>query len=209
LYYEFLFTYLCSVKTKTTMPRQRDENKIGLIRAAALKLVIQTGFSGLKMQDVAKEAGIATGTLYIYYPSKEDLINELFVETKREIANVMLSPENQSNTFYETFKKMWFSYFEFCVKNPEKMLFVEQFLYSGLISEQNITVTNKLFEPLNVFLQNAQQQALVKELDAEILKAHLQGAIHEIIKYLELNKQEMTQSLQNQLFELTWNGIRK
>jgi AcrR family transcriptional regulator len=191
------------------MPRQRDENKIGLIRAAALKLVIQTGFSGLKMQDVAKEAGIATGTLYIYYPSKEDLINELFVETKREIANVMLSPENQSNTFYETFKKMWFSYFEFCVKNPEKMLFVEQFLYSGLISEQNITVTNKLFEPLNVFLQNAQQQALVKELDAEILKAHLQGAIHEIIKYLELNKQEMTQSLQNQLFELTWNGIRK
>ena len=109
------------------MPRPRDDNKIPMIQQAALRLVIQTGFSGLKMQDVAKEAGMATGTLYIYYPSKEDLINELFVLTKKEIANVMLHPDNQAETFYQTFKKMWLSYFEFCHQNPEKMLFVEQF----------------------------------------------------------------------------------
>jgi AcrR family transcriptional regulator len=190
------------------MPRQRDENKIPLIQQAALRLVIQTGFSGLKMADVAKEAGIATGTLYIYYPSKEDLINELFVATKKEIADVMLSPDNQAGTFYETFKKMWLSYFQFCRQNPEKMLFVEQFLYSGLISEQNIALTNRYFEPVNVFLDGAQKQAIIKTLDAEILKAHMQGAIHEIVKYLEKNNQPLENPLSDRLFELTWNGIR-
>lgn len=190
------------------MPRHRDENKIPMIRQAALRLVIQTGFSGLKMQDVAKEAGMATGTLYIYYPSKEDLINELFVLTKREIADVMLHPDNQTETFYQTFKKMWLAYFEFCYRNPEKMLFVEQFLYSGLISEPNIALTNRYFEPLNEFLSSAQKQAIVKPLDAEILKAHMQGAIHEVVKFLEKNKQIMDAQLIDRLFELTWNGIR-
>lgn len=195
-------------QNKNTMPRQRDENKIPLIQQAALRLVIQTGFSGLKMQDVAKEAGIATGTLYIYYPSKEDLINELFVVTKKEIADVMLSPYNQAETFYQTFKKMWLAYFEFCHQNPEKMLFVEQFLYSGLISEQNIAITNRYFEPLNEFLNNAQKQAIIKAIDAEILKAHMQGAIHEMVKWLEKNKQNIEGTLMDRLFELTWNGIR-
>ena len=52
------------------MPKIKDENKIASIQMAAMKLVIKTGFVGLKMADVAAGAGIATGTLYIYYSSK-------------------------------------------------------------------------------------------------------------------------------------------
>jgi len=190
------------------MPRARDENKIQQIHAATLKLVIKTGFSSLKMADVAKEAGIATGTLYIYYKSKEELINELFVITKKEVAGVMLSPDNQANSLYETFRKMWVSYFLFCYENPEKMLFVEQFLYSGLISEENIRLTNSFFEPLNQFLEMAKQQAFIKNLDVELLKAHLQGALHEVVKVLMKNNQPFESFPLNSLFEMTWNGVR-
>ena len=45
------------------MPKLKDSTKEAQIRDAALRLVIRTGFNGLKMAEVAKEASIATGTL--------------------------------------------------------------------------------------------------------------------------------------------------
>lgn len=191
------------------MPRIKDDNKIHQIQTAALKLVIKTGFSGLKMADVAKEAGIATGTLYIYYDSKELLINDLFVVTKQEIANVMFKAENQGTTLYETFKKIWLAYFKFCYQNPEKMLFVEQFLYSGLITDENITKTDACFEPLDEFLNLAKQQSYIKDVDVALLKAHLQGAIHEQIKIMIKDNLSIEKTPINELFDLTWNGVRK
>ena len=47
------------------MARPKDENKINTIYEATLKLVLKTGFNGLKMADVAKAAKLATGTLNI------------------------------------------------------------------------------------------------------------------------------------------------
>jgi AcrR family transcriptional regulator len=42
------------------MPKIKDENKTSLIHHATLRLLTKTGFGGLKMADVAKEAGLAT-----------------------------------------------------------------------------------------------------------------------------------------------------
>ncbi|MBK7429323.1 MAG: helix-turn-helix transcriptional regulator [Saprospiraceae bacterium] len=39
---------------------------------------MKSGYTDLRMADVAKEAGMATGTLYIYFKNKEELINTLF-----------------------------------------------------------------------------------------------------------------------------------
>lgn len=41
---------------------------------AALEVISRADFNGLKMQDVAEAAGIATGTLYNYFRNKEDLL---------------------------------------------------------------------------------------------------------------------------------------
>ena len=56
----------------------RDENKTARIYKATLKLVKATGLAGITMQSVAKEAKIATGTLYIYFRNKEKLIVKPF-----------------------------------------------------------------------------------------------------------------------------------
>ena len=52
------------------MPKLKDDQKLKDIQTAAMKLVNKTGFIGLKMAEVASEAKLATGTLYIYYKSK-------------------------------------------------------------------------------------------------------------------------------------------
>ena len=50
-----------------------DEKKRQLIAATAARLFATRPFHKVKLDDVAAEAGVGKGTLYIYYKSKEDL----------------------------------------------------------------------------------------------------------------------------------------
>ena len=47
------------------------------IVAAAKKLITENGFEGVAIEDIAKEAGVSTGSFYTYFKKKEDVIEEL------------------------------------------------------------------------------------------------------------------------------------
>ena len=50
------------------------------ILAAALRLIARLGLHAAPMSAVAREAGVAAGTLYLYFPSKDAMINALYLE---------------------------------------------------------------------------------------------------------------------------------
>ena len=54
--------------------RKLDENKKKLITKIARKHFKRLGFSKASMQSIAREAGLAVGTLYLYYPNKAELL---------------------------------------------------------------------------------------------------------------------------------------
>ena len=62
--------------------KPKDDEKLAAIAKAAFALVEKVGLSGLTMADIARAAGIATGTLYVYYSSKDELINALYRSSK-------------------------------------------------------------------------------------------------------------------------------
>lgn len=55
------------------------EDKQSLILRAATEVFCEQGFESASMQTVAERAGVAKGTLYLYYPSKGDLIEQVFI----------------------------------------------------------------------------------------------------------------------------------
>jgi AcrR family transcriptional regulator len=56
-------------------PRQRRKQERPLeLLDAALALFVEKGFAAAKTDEVAQRAGVSKGTLYLYYPSKEDLL---------------------------------------------------------------------------------------------------------------------------------------
>lgn len=190
------------------MPKEKDLSKIKDIQNATTKLVINTGFMGLKMADVAKEAGIATGTVYIYYKSKESLINDVYIETKREIIS-QISFNEEVNDFYSVFREIWFNYFQFCFHNPEKMMFVDQFLYSGYISDEVYDNVVSLYAPINLLMQKAQNENIIKVVDVEVFKSHIEGAIHETIKMMIKRKIAYSNELAEVCFQMAWDAIKK
>ena len=52
---------------------RRKEARPGEILAAALALFAERGFAATRLEDVARRAGISKGTIYLYFPTKEDL----------------------------------------------------------------------------------------------------------------------------------------
>jgi TetR/AcrR family transcriptional regulator, repressor of fatR-cypB operon len=192
------------------MPKSKDDNKISAIHSAAQLLVVHKGYYALKMADVAHEAKIATGTLYIYYDSKESLINAVYTETKAEITAVILDPNHQvAEDYIATFSKMWHAYFTYCVKHPEKMIFVEQLIYSGIIDPAIILDINEKMKGIDDFILLGQSLGILKSAPVEMIKSLMNGAIHEVIRasishQAILGKQEATH-----LFNMTWDAIKK
>src|SRR5262245_16130709 len=54
--------------------RRRKEARPQELLDAALDLFVEKGFAATKIEDVAALAGVSKGTVYLYYPSKEELL---------------------------------------------------------------------------------------------------------------------------------------
>lgn len=58
---------------ETPIRQRRKEARPAEIMAAALDIFVERGFAATKLDDVAARAGVSKGTLYLYFPSKEEL----------------------------------------------------------------------------------------------------------------------------------------
>ena len=60
------------------MSREKTSEKRQRILAAALKVFAQRGFYSANVSEVAREASVADGTIYLYFKNKDDLLIQLF-----------------------------------------------------------------------------------------------------------------------------------
>lgn len=74
--------------------KARKQNKRSLIIEAAARVFANRGYNSTLIAEIAAQAGIGKGTIYEYFPSKEDLffsVFEWFVETTESEAKVSIS----------------------------------------------------------------------------------------------------------------------
>src|SRR5215471_10152951 len=58
----------------------RDPDKPQQIIDAAVRVFARTGFYNSRVSDIAREAGIASGTIYLYFKTKDEILVTLFRE---------------------------------------------------------------------------------------------------------------------------------
>lgn len=66
------------------MPRPRTEDKRKRILAAAVRVFARKGYFAARVSEIAKKAGVADGTIYLYFRNKEDILVKLFDEVMAE-----------------------------------------------------------------------------------------------------------------------------
>ncbi len=62
---------------ETSEERGRNGKHEAILRAAA-KVIAQSGYFNAKVSDIARTAGVADGTVYLYFKNKEDLLTSIF-----------------------------------------------------------------------------------------------------------------------------------
>ena len=94
-------------RTKSVPPKWRrcPEDRPHQIITAALEVFGECGLANARLQDIAERAGVSKGTIYLYFPNKEELFREMIRQTavaaieRAEQANVPGAPSNQLVAF--------------------------------------------------------------------------------------------------------------
>jgi TetR/AcrR family fatty acid metabolism transcriptional regulator len=74
-----------TLSRRTARPASTDRaDKRELILKAAVRTFASRGFFGAQVADVARAAGVAAGTVYLYFRSKDDLLVSIFERTMQE-----------------------------------------------------------------------------------------------------------------------------
>lgn len=73
-----------STKSPPTRQRRKEARPQELLKAA-LELFVEKGFAATRTEEVASRAGVAKGTLYLYYPSKEELLKAVVRQNLSEL----------------------------------------------------------------------------------------------------------------------------
>lgn len=184
------------------------ENKLEIIFNATLNLTGKVGIAGLKMSSIAKEANIATGTLYIYFKSKEELLNALYINVKKVSASAIVAEINHLPINVQLYK-MWKTALAGMVSNSLRIIFLEQFVVSPYISKDNKDKDAAFANYLKKILDEGKQENVIKNIDSEILISLITGFIRNFSSYLVHNKNgQLTDELVDESFSLCWNAIK-
>lgn len=87
------------------------------IRKTAANLFSQKSYHDVTMDDIAEKVGVAKGTIYLYFDSKENLYLEILEETYEEIEAILERETAKSDPAPEKLKKVLGLIFDFYLQN--------------------------------------------------------------------------------------------
>lgn len=101
-------------------------DRAALVRRAIVELVATNGIHGTSMNQVAERAGVATGTTYVHYGSKEELLVAAFVEVKRHLGGMGVDSVDFSEDPETVFTRIWRNVYAALRDDPDIARFLLQ-----------------------------------------------------------------------------------
>jgi AcrR family transcriptional regulator len=101
-------------------------DRAAAVRGALRTLVARHGFHGASMSSVAREGGVATGTAYTHYASKDDLVLAAYRETKAQFSAAALAGLDETATPDGQFRGIWLAAYRYLTANPDHARFLLQ-----------------------------------------------------------------------------------
>ena len=188
--------------------RPKDEKKVEAIYAATLQLNEQLGFVGMTMAKIAKEAGIATGTLYIYFKNKEELINGLYLHLKKQKAKNILDDLELHQPYKLLFKELFTRSMSSSISNFREAAFLEQYFRSPFIDESIKAKGMEPFLPFFQIIEQAKKELILKDVDNSYIFACLNGMLNEFTKAVKEKQIVWNKQSLDTVFEMLWDSIK-
>jgi AcrR family transcriptional regulator len=187
--------------------RVKDESKVNAIFEATLSLVKDKGLAGITMSDISREASIATGTLYIYFKNKNELIKALFAECRLASAEQYFAGIDPQASYEERMRKLFGNIIRYKMMRFEVSAFLEQTYHSPFLCITDIKKKQKALQPLFDMVRQGVKEKRIKDVDEGLIISYLFGIINEIVKKSYFSNKKLTQESIDRLYGMFWDGI--
>jgi len=200
-----LFLFFCG---RMNVQLNTSAEKRQAIFDSTLKLIKEYGFHGTPMSQIAQEAGVATGTIYHYFTSKEELIIELFVYCKERIQKAIFKPDEINLLYADRFVAIWINFVKYYIRHPEVLSFLEQFSSSPFIKQVYAENSICFQDEVSRFLYSGVASGQIKPLDLNIISAAFLGTVAATAKRHINGHYTFREEDMKQTAGIIWDGIK-
>jgi len=179
---------------------------------AALELIAEQGFHRAPMAEIAEKAGVAAGTIYRYFESKDVLITELHRELEDKIMAVLQEGYPSGRPIREKFLYLIRELLRYFITYPLHFRYMEQYFNSPYgISMHRDRLLGKSGNHdilMDIFELGIEQQVL-KEFPKAVLFSLAFGPLIILMRDHTLGFVNLEEALIKQITEACWDAIKR
>jgi AcrR family transcriptional regulator len=186
--------------------------KVEKIKRAVLKTVGEIGVAGLTMKKIATEAEISPGTLYLYFASKDQMINKLYLDLKKELAIAAFNGFTEEATipFPMAFKGIFANLYQYLANHPAEQVFLQQGYKSPFVTNETRKEAEVYYLPMIEMVNQAQANGIItSNIPAQMILAFTNGVLQEAAQACLLLPKDQQSIVGDSAFEFCWNAIKQ
>ena len=196
-----------AVAVALPLPIRPGSDKREAILAAALRIIARLGLHAAPMSAVAREAGVAAGTLYLYFPSKEAMINALYVDLledrDRSMRGAAERPANGAAKGREGLWSFWHGLARWHLDRPEASNFLQQCRASAILTEETREMERRQHAEGLVSFEGAVAAGQLRDLSIHVFWALAVGPIIQLAQMCDARELEVT----DDVLRATFDGV--
>lgn len=166
------------------------EEKRNRILAAAISVFARKGFFHAKISEIAQEAGVADGTIYLYFENKDHLLISIFEDEMDKIIRRFRTALEQQDTSVAKLRTFIRQHAEVAIGNPDlaHVLQVELRQSSTFMSDYTPIKFREFLELLEDIIREGQNSGAFRpDIHPGVIKRAIFGAIDELALHWILN----------------------
>ncbi len=191
--------------------RGKNNNKHHRILEAAIKIFAEQGFFQSTISQIAREAGVADGTIYLYFKNKDDILVHFLNYKAKQIFDRFREDVDQADNAIDKLRSLVRRHLdEFQRDRNMAVVYQVEIHQSRRLIEEQIKEMSKMY--LNIIseiVERGQEEGrLRKDLYVSLVKRFILGAIDEVINtWLHSEAQYDLVSMAEPLVDLFIRGI--
>lgn len=188
--------------------KPKDEKKVEAIAAAVYRLAARHGLATVTLAAIAREAGVATSTLYVYYKSREDLLDDVYQKAKTAAVMRYGQCDDPNEPLKSRLRRVWNNIVDNRLENQPLVTFLEQYFHSDMLSEASRALSQRMYTPFFELLEAGQRDEQLKVVPPPLLAATILGLAKEtaiLVSRGDLPNDEKTRQTG---FQICWDAIK-
>ena len=172
------------------MKNKNKDKHIRIIKAAT-KIFAQKGFFQAKVSDIAKEAQVADGTIYLYFENKDDILISLFEEQMNRVLEDMKKQISKENDAIKKIEKFAYNHLKLMElnKNMAEIIQVELRQSTKFMKEYKNEKFHQYLNLIGDIIEEGQQKGIFKkDIIPGIAKRAFFGALDEMSRFWVLSR---------------------